>query len=68
MLVISTEFEAIWRDKGYKTTENIFAQKNGNFDTKIAFSKLFARDKTEGAREPIISATLNTFIPCYGYD
>ena len=69
MLVIAAEQEGMWRNRGYQTTSKTFYSLAGNtFNLKIAFSKRTSRDKTEGSLEPIISATLNTYVPCYGYD
>ena len=66
MLVIAAEQEGMWRNRGYQTTSKTFYSLAENtFNLKIAFSKRTSRDKTEGSLEPIISATLNTYVPCY---
>ena len=62
ILVIETESQYLWESKGYKTTENTFVQSSNSSaaTTRIAFSKEQNRDKTEGARQPIISSSMNT--------
>ena len=37
------------------------------FDTKIAYSKIITRFPFS-SMEPIMSITLNTFLPCFGYE
>lgn len=69
IIIISVDFEESWIRRGYKMTQNTFPNRGpGTSQTKLAFSKLYGRKQVNGQQEPIISTTINTYVPCFGYD
>ena len=67
VLVISDSDSEKWRDNGYQITEKGYPT-SAESVAKIAFSKTTSRIAGDGPKEPIIHFTMNTFIPCMGYD
>lgn len=69
ILVNEREEEAKLKQLGYSFTSQGFDlnEEESTTSTRIAFSKQNSIDNNH-SKEAIMSVTLNTFVPCFGYD
>lgn len=64
LFVIHEDNSPFFEANGFQVTEGGYYQEEGDYSTKVAFSKKNARVGI--GHEPIISTALNTVSPCFG--
>ena len=63
VVIVEEAIESGLKEKGYQVTEKSYTSSSGT-KMKLAYSKTIS----DGTGAPIISTSLNTFIPCSGFD